>query len=183
VLAPRAFSCDHSRERSGRQGGEREDGAVRAVLHQPDDVTQRVRAEADVTASEERLRLAVAATGLGVFACDLATDRVIADARFREMLGLPDGDAVLGAAMLGGVVHPEDRALVEAKLVAAFDPRSAGAYQFEHRAVTPAGEVLWLLRLRSSATVVGDRGVERCSEPASVAVRAVSPAGGRTRRE
>jgi PAS domain S-box-containing protein len=108
------------------------------------DVTERVRAEAGLKASEERLRLAVAATGLGVFDWDLVTDRVTVNARFREMLGLPDGDVVIGAAMLGGVVHPEDRALVEAKLAEAFDPRSSGSYRFEHRAVTPAGE-LWLL--------------------------------------
>jgi PAS domain S-box-containing protein len=90
------------------------------------DVTERVRAEAGLKASEERLRLAVAATGLGVFDWDLVTDRVTVNARFREMLGLPDGDVVIGAAMLAGVVHPEDRALVEAKLAEAFDPRSSG---------------------------------------------------------
>jgi PAS domain S-box-containing protein len=120
------------------------DGAVRYVLHQTEDVTERVRAEAEVTASEERLRLAVAATGLGVFDWDLTTDRVAVNARFRELLGLPEGDEVIGAAMLGGVVHPDDRAFVEATLAAAFEPRSSGSYRFEHRAVTPAGEV-WLL--------------------------------------
>jgi PAS domain S-box-containing protein len=108
------------------------------------DVTERVRAETELKASEERLRLAVAATGLGVFDWDLVTDRVTVNARFREMLGLPAGDAVIGAAMLGTVVHPEDRAFVEAKLAEAFDPRASGAYRFEHRAATPAGE-LWLL--------------------------------------
>jgi signal transduction histidine kinase len=46
--------------------------------------------------------------------------------------------------MLGGVVHPEDREYVGAKLAAAFDPGSGGHYEFEHRAVTPSGE-RWLL--------------------------------------
>ncbi len=121
-----------------------EDGTVVAVLNISPETTARVRAEAERQASEERLRLAVAATGLGIFDWDLATDQVTVNARFREMFGLPEGNAVIGAAMLGGVVHPEDRAFVEAQLAAAFDPRSSGSYRFEHRAVTPAGEV-WLL--------------------------------------
>lgn len=100
-------------------------------------------AETALGASEERLRLAVAATGLGIFDWDLTTDLVTVNARFREMFALPPGD-VIGASMLGGVVHPDDRAFVEAKLGEAFDPRSSGAYQFEHRAITPHGE-LWLL--------------------------------------
>ncbi len=102
------------------------------------------RRSAELEASEERLRLAVAVTGLGVFDWDLTTDSVTVNARFREMLGLPPGDDVIGAAMLGGVVHPEDRAFVEAKLGEAFDPRSSGAYEFEHRALTARGEI-WLL--------------------------------------
>ena len=121
-----------------------EAGACLAVYNVAVEVTERARAAAALRASEERLRLAVAATGLGVFDWDLATDQVTVNARFREMLGLPPGGDVIGASMLGGVVHPEDRAVVEAKLADAFDPRSAGSYQFEHRALTPDGEV-WLL--------------------------------------
>src|SRR5690242_19679995 len=102
------------------------------------------RAVAELQASEERLRLAVAATGLGIFDWDLTTDLVTVNARFREMLGLPPGGNVVGAAMLGGVVHPDDQAFVEAKLAEAFDPASSGAYEFEHRARTPAGDI-WLL--------------------------------------
>lgn len=120
-------------------------GRVYGALVLSYDITDRRRAEAELRASEERLRLAVAATGLGVFDWDLASDRVTVNARFREMLGLPEGDDVIGAAMLGGVVHPEDRAFVEAKLAAAFDPHSHGGYEFEHRAVTLKGEERWLL--------------------------------------
>ncbi|HEY6080810.1 MAG TPA: ATP-binding protein [Polyangiaceae bacterium] len=99
--------------------------------------------------SEAALRasmmLAVAATGLGMFDWDLRNDQVSVNARFREMLGLPPGD-VIGAAMLGGVVHPDDRELVRATIAGAMTPGSSGAYRFEHRALTPHGE-RWLLTL------------------------------------
>ena len=105
---------------------------------------ERARAIRRLQEGEARLTLAAAATGLGVFDWDLATDQVTVNARFREMLGLPPGGDVIGAAMLGGVVHPDDREFVGAKLGAAFDPQSGGHYEFEHRAVTPSGEI-WLL--------------------------------------
>ena len=117
------------------------------------------RTEAELRASEERLRLAVAATGLAVFDWDLTTDLVTVNARFREMFALPPGDDVIGAAMLGGVVHPEDQAFVEAKLGEAFDPSSSGAYQFEHRALTPNGEV-WLLTF-GQVYFAGEEGEQR----------------------
>ena len=111
------------------------DGAVHHVLHQTEDVTARVLSEQAAARAERRAEgileamadasfaldtefRIVAATGLSVFDRDLATDRVTANARFREMVGLPEGDAVIGAAMLGGVVHPDDRAAVEAQLAA-----------------------------------------------------------------
>ena len=106
--------------------------------------TTQARTESELRASEERLRLAVAATGLGIFDWDLTTDLVTVNARFREMFALPPGGDVIGAAMLGGVVHPEDQAYVGARLGEAFKPGSSGAYKFEHRAVTPNGEI-WLL--------------------------------------
>ena len=93
---------------------------------------------------QERLRLALAATGLGIFDWDLTTDRVVVNAQFRTMLGLPTNDDIIGAAMLGNVVHPDDQPFVNARLAEAFDPRSDGSYQFEHRAITPDGE-RWLL--------------------------------------
>ena len=70
--------------------------------------------------------------------------RLLVNARFREMLGMTDGDEIIGQAMLGGVVHPEDRTILRARIAQACDPRSDGRHQFEHRVVTPQGK-RWLL--------------------------------------
>ncbi|MFC5344516.1 PAS domain S-box protein [Brevundimonas staleyi] len=108
------------------------------------DISDRKQAEETLRESEERMRLAIAATGLGTFDWDLATDRVVVNARFREIVGLPAGGEVIASAMMDGVVHPDDRDWVDARIAAAMDPASSGAYEFEHRAATPHG-VRWLL--------------------------------------
>ena len=105
---------------------------------------ERARAAAALCESEERLRLAVAATGLSIFDWDLTTDLVTVNERFKQLLGLPTEQAVMGVAMMGGVVHPQDQDWVSQRIGQACDPHSSGSYAFEHRALTPTG-VRWLL--------------------------------------
>lgn len=128
-------SVSPRRDASGRVVG----GVAVAI-----DISDRKQAEETLRESEERMRLAIAATGLGTFDWDLATDRVVVNARFREILGLPAGGEAIASAMMEGVVHPDDRDWVGARIAAAMDPSSSGAYEFEHRAATSHG-VRWLL--------------------------------------
>ena len=100
---------------------------------------ERARAEAARHESEVRLQQAVAATGLGVFDWDVATDRLSVNAHFRAMFGLPPEEQILVGAMMTAQVHPDDRAPVEAQIAAAFHPDSSGSYEVEHRATTPRG--------------------------------------------
>jgi PAS domain S-box-containing protein len=110
------------------------------------DVTARKHVEAALRESEERLRLAAAATGLLTFDWDLTSDRVVVNTRYRELLGLEEDEAVLGQAVLGNVVHPADRESVMTRVMEAFNPGSGGSFAFEHRAVTPQGE-RWMLAI------------------------------------
>jgi PAS domain S-box-containing protein len=110
------------------------------------DITQQKQVEAALRASEERLRLAVGATGLIIFDWDLATDLATVNARYREVFGLAGDEEVLGQAVLTQIVHPADHAAVLARLSEAFEPASGGSFRLEHRALTPAGE-RWMLAM------------------------------------
>ena len=61
-------------------------------------------------ASEERLRLATDAAGLGIFVWDLVSDRVTwENDRLYQMFGVPKtGEPIDGATWLASVAHPED---------------------------------------------------------------------------
>ena len=52
------------------------------------DVTDHRRAEAELRASEERLRLALAAARMGIWTWDVATDVQMRDANLNRLLGL-----------------------------------------------------------------------------------------------
>jgi two-component sensor histidine kinase/PAS domain-containing protein len=108
------------------------------------DVTDLHRAEAALRASEERLRIALQAGGLGIWEVDLATGHTAWDARVMEMLGLTGSEDAAGPAgplILADHIHPEDRVHVT-------------AYSCEFRAMTGQGEERWLA---SEGVVVRER--------------------------
>ena len=57
------------------------------------DVTGQRRREREIVLLSERLALAVEASGAGVYDCDLATGRLVCDARMTEIFGRPPGVA------------------------------------------------------------------------------------------
>ncbi|WAS93174.1 ATP-binding protein [Nannocystis punicea] len=122
------------------------DGRVVRVVGFLKDVTAQRQAEALVRASEERLRLAVEATGLGVTATVFGPD---GEVRFewtreaRRAFGVPD-DVELTVAELLARVHPADVAAVRAAVRASLDPAGDGSDNLEFRIVRPEGAVRWL---------------------------------------
>ncbi|PAX07982.1 PAS domain S-box protein [Sphingomonas lenta] len=91
----------------------------------------KARAEAALAASEARLLLALDATDLAVYEWDLVTDCITANERFSELVGVEE--PLVGARVLEGAVHPDDRARVDAELAHAMGGESSGRYVFEHR--------------------------------------------------
>jgi PAS domain S-box-containing protein len=88
------------------------------------DVTARRQAEAALQESEERLRLATAASALGVFEWDVQADKaVFQNARMFEILGQrPDATPPSRAELVSRVVHPDDVTTFEMTLAKAMEP-------------------------------------------------------------
>ncbi|WP_448205969.1 MHYT domain-containing protein [Azospirillum sp. sgz302134] len=93
--------------------------------------------------TEERLRLAVQATGLGTWDWDLTADALLWSDRTYVLLGLPAGAEASYAAFLNAL-HPEDRAATDAAVKAALDPTGDGRFTAEFRALRPGGEPCWV---------------------------------------
>ena len=79
------------------------------------DVTELKRAEQDLRESEERMRIAQEATGLGVFDWDIAAGTLEWDERTRALFGVGVDEPVTFATFMAGV-HPDDRVRVEAEI-------------------------------------------------------------------
>ncbi|RKG83331.1 PAS domain-containing protein [Corallococcus terminator] len=127
--------------------------SIEGILIVATDVTDGVRARqrtealaATLHASEERLRLALAAVDMGSWDVNPLTGEASWDPRFRAMLGLPaEGELSLAEAMQ--FVHEEDRAKVEQAMAEANMPGGTGEYACEFRVRPPTGDgakVRWL---------------------------------------
>jgi PAS domain S-box-containing protein len=107
---------------------------------------------ADLQASEQRLRFALKAGRLGSWNLDLGSGRLIVSDGFKEIFGLPQSEVVT-RELLQRAVHPEDRALREAVVEEAI--RTGNDYDTDFRIRTPAGEERWL-QVRGQAFLRAD---------------------------
>ena len=114
----------------------------------------RLRDITDQRRGEERLRLALDATGLGLWDYEVGTDAVFWDARTRAICGAPPGFAPQGEATFEQVLHPDDRARVLELQRAAREPGAPDEFTMEFRVVGLAtGEERWVV---STGRVVRD---------------------------
>jgi|GEM_PF-5437330 len=99
------------------------------------DVTDERRTQAALAQGLERLQVAQAAAGIGIYDYDLASGRIVWDARIRELWGAPDDGPVTYDTFAAGV-HPEDLPAVDAAVARALDPAGSGAFESEYRVVS-----------------------------------------------
>lgn len=82
------------------------------------DISERRNNEQTVRMAQERLNLALEGSGLALWDWDIAHDRVYLSDRWSLMIGGKQQDLVLGSAELFSSVHPDERAMLEASLIA-----------------------------------------------------------------
>ncbi len=114
-------------------------GLVAAIVN----ISDRRRAEMALRMSEQRLRLAQEAAGLGAWEYDFVTGRSVWSDQFRALVGLtPETPASL--ASLLSRIHPDDRGRVKAGMTRACQPLSDRVYHVEFRVVLRDSTIRWL---------------------------------------
>lgn len=121
------------------------------------DITDRKRAEADLRASEERLRLAAEAARFGTFDHDFITGQTFRSVEFKLIFGLPvDAPFEVAADGLPVYIHCEDREAVREQTKAVLDPANSGVGEMQHRIVrADDGAIRWVL-VRGRTTFSGE---------------------------
>ena len=94
--------------------------------------------------SEQRLRLAQTAAGIGIHDYDFASGRFIWDERVMELWGVAPEDEITFETFTGRI-HPDDRPAMQAALDKAIDPSGDGRYLVEYRLLKPRdGTYRWV---------------------------------------
>lgn len=109
------------------------------------DVTSRKEMEQALRASEEKLRLALAAAGMGTWEYDLRSEVVSWSEHGAAVVGRTHGEFSGTFERMVGMIHPEDRAY----FLAAARSAHAGAVnsetiELEFRLIHVTGEIYWL---------------------------------------
>jgi GAF domain-containing protein len=132
-----AFTVNHTSPRPWRPA---EVALVEALAARAWDEVERARAEVALRESEERMRMAIGATGMVTWEWLPAEDRITTSASFSDLYGLP---ALAGAEDGFALVLPEDREchLEKVRQIAT----RGGSYNLEFRIRRPDnGQIVWL---------------------------------------
>ena len=119
-------------------------GAVTGVFVEGHDVTEQIENKQRLELSEESLRLANDAAGIGKWDLDLVTDTLDWDARTKAMFGFA-ADADCSMADFYAGLHPDDAEATTAAFAGAIDPAQRQPYDVEYRTVGATdGLVRWI---------------------------------------
>jgi PAS domain S-box-containing protein len=119
-------------------------GSVRYLHATGFDITERVHTESALRQSEQRLRLAKAAAGLGIYDFDPRTGSIEWDDRVREIWGIGASEPITYDVFMNGL-HPDDRAATQRSVEMAFDPQGDGSHHAFYRVIHRAdGRERWV---------------------------------------
>ena len=121
-----------------------EQGSITGAVGVFQDVSDLKQAEVALRESELRLRIAKEAAQLGIYEYDLVNNKIICDARVRELWNIPPDQPITYERLEAGV-HPDDRAIIQAALDQALYPEGDGKYHAEYRLINqPDGSERWI---------------------------------------
>lgn len=106
------------------------------------DITEIKQTEAALRISEERLRIALEASQVGIWDCNLKTGQVTWSANVEKLFGLPAGNFDGSDNTFLQCVHPDDRDFVFHASRQAIGQRTA--YDIEFRVIRPNNEIRWI---------------------------------------
>ncbi|SNB46114.1 ATP-binding protein [Geobacter sp. DSM 9736] len=106
------------------------------------DIRERRQAEEELKQSEERLRFAFSAAGIGTWNWDLKSDQLIWSTRCKELFGFPPDFTVTYDSFLNAIAE-EEREAVDAAVSNAL--RDHADYHMEMRVSLPDGSFRWVL--------------------------------------
>ncbi len=116
--------------------------AVTSVIGVATDVTERMRIQAALRASEERLRLALDASQMGTWDWTIATGETMWSAQFERLFGYAPGTMPRGYDAFVEAVHVDDREHTHQLVKQAVN--NDGEYHAEFRIVWPDGSEHWI---------------------------------------
>jgi PAS domain S-box-containing protein len=109
-----------------------------------EDVTEERTAADALRASEERLEIAAAAGGVGVWDWDVLTNRFVYSQQAKKICGLKPDQELTYEDILA-VTHPDDLPFTSAQARRALDPALRDQSPYEYRVLRPDGVVRWVL--------------------------------------
>ena len=105
---------------------------------------RRLDTEEALRSSEERLRLAKQAAGLGIFDYDFKRNIIYWDKQMRKLWGKHTEKTVSYEEFVAAI-HPEDREARQAAIDKAMDPNSNGEFKAQYRIINPSnGMERWI---------------------------------------
>lgn len=117
--------------------------SVQAVILNYHDVTHEREAREALQQSEERLTMAISASGQGLWDWDLQTDNAYLSPRYYELTGYKEGEVAPNLKFLHTIVHPDD--LAEVKRTMGEHIQGKSEYSIiEYRMRQKSGEYRWV---------------------------------------
>lgn len=107
------------------------------------DITERKRTQEALQQSEERLRLTLDFSRIGIWSWDLVTGELNASEEAMRLVGLEPGTVEVTYQLWRDLVHPDDIDRVEQAITQALETRTD--YDAEYRVIYPNGTIHWIV--------------------------------------